>query len=454
MRKPLRHSVRSLARGLAFAVVAVNVATYLACSGGGGGGSTSVAKAWGPPELLATDNYAVNPSVAMDPAGNVIAVWEAHPFPIVVEGARYSPGSGWSAPQELSTTGPDDAMVPQIALDSSGNAIVVWYQGDGVRCNIWARRYAQGAGWDNALLIESDTGDASRVAIAMNPSGNAVAVWHQFGGSYSYIWSNRYVAGSGWGTAERIETGNVGDAVDAEGGLAANGDAIAVWSQLDGLRTNIVANRYRAGIGWDNAALIETDDAGNAWEPHLAVDPSGNGVAVWSQFFGTVCNIRANRYRAGLGWDNAVSLETTHAGDSNHRPQVAVDSSGNSIAVWQQSDGMNDHIWSSRYQAVVGWDNAVRIESFAAGDATRPQVAADSSGNAIAVWQQSDGTNVTVWSNRYVPGAGWGSAQRIDTANSGSAERPSMAMDSSGNAVVVWVWNDGSTYEVRAARYR
>ena len=41
------------------------------------------------------------------------------------------------------------------------------------------------------------------------------------------------------------------------------------------------------------------------------------------------------------------------------------------------------------------------IETNNAGDATKPQIAMDASGNALAVWQQSDGAHTNIWSNRF-----------------------------------------------------
>jgi len=47
---------------------------------------------------------------------------------------------------------------------------------------------------------------------------------------------------------------------------------------------------------WGTAQLIETDDAGEALRPQIAVDGSGNAIAVWQQFDGTRNNIWANRF--------------------------------------------------------------------------------------------------------------------------------------------------------------
>jgi len=83
------------------------------------------------------------------------------------------------------------------------------------------------------------------------------------------------------------------------------------------------------------------------------------------------------------------------------------------------------------------WNGAALIEHDDAGDATHPQVAADNTGNAVAVWAQSDGSVIHIRANRYVAGSGWLTPISIDS-DSTNASSPQLAMDGSGNAVVVW----------------
>ncbi|MDB5765010.1 MAG: hypothetical protein JWQ21_4005 [Herminiimonas sp.] len=47
------------------------------------------------------------------------------------------------------------------------------------------------------------------------------------------------------------------------------------------------------------------------------------------------------------------------------------------------------------------WRTAQLIETDNAGDASSPQIAVDAGGNALAVWQQFDGTTNNIWSNRF-----------------------------------------------------
>ena len=84
------------------------------------------------------------------------------------------------------------------------------------------------------MIETNDVGNAGLPQIALDASGNALAVWRQSDGTRDSIWSNRFVAGTGWGTAALIETDDVGDAFNAQIGFDANGNALAVLQQSDG----------------------------------------------------------------------------------------------------------------------------------------------------------------------------------------------------------------------------
>src|SRR3970040_2104732 len=129
----------------------------------------------------------------------------------------------------------------------------------------------------------------------------------------------------------------------------------------------------------------------------------------------------ASRYVAGVAWGTPVYVETDDAGNAAY-PQVDADAAGNAVAVWHQSDGTRTNIWANRYAVGAGWGTAERIETDNAGSASDPQVAVDAAGNAVAVWHQSDGTRTNIWANRYAVGAGWGPAQLVETLDLGGAE--------------------------------
>ena len=83
------------------------------------------------------------------------------------------------------------------------------------------------------------------------------------------------------------------------------------------------------------------------------------------------------------------------------------------------------------------WSRPVRLDTN--GNANNPKVATDELGNAIAVWAQFDALpqEYGLWSNRYVPGEGWGKPERINSYI-GQADWPSIAMNARRRAMAVW----------------
>jgi hypothetical protein len=342
---------------------------------------------------------------------------------------------------------------PQIAMDASGNALAVWEQRGAVANTIRANHYNTGTGWGADEWIGNNPfGDAYAPQIAMNASGSAQAVWQQSDGTRDNIWSNRYSPGTGWGTAALIESNNTGFAIDPQVALDSSGNALAVWALFDGARDNVWANRYSPGAGWGTPELIETGSAGDAGSAQVAFDASGNALAVWRQSDGMRNNIWANRYSPSTGWGAAEVIETDNAG-SGGNPQVAFDASGNALVVWQQSDGARTNVWSNRYSPGTGWGAAELIETNNTGDAIDPQLALESSGDAMVVWSQDDGTRFNAWANRFTVSAGWGTPELIESSGTGDAVHPQVAMDGSGRALAVWEQASGTVYSIWANRY-
>lgn len=362
------------------------------------------------------------------------------------------PEKAWEEATLVVFDNPGLLYSPQIAFDGLGNAFAVWQQSDGTRYNVWANRYIPEIGWITATLIETNNaGSVSDSKVACDNFGNALVVWSQSDGTRSNIWANRYIRGIGWDTAHLIEFNDAGSASNPQIVINNEGDAFVIWIQSDGTRDNVWASRFIAGWGWATTVLIETDDAGPASSPHVACDDAGNAIAVWSQSDGTRKNIWANRYTAGSGWGVAALIETENAGDA-FNPRVAVDGNGNAIAVWSQSDGIRDNLWANRYTANIGWSTATLIETENLGNASSPQIACDNAGNAIAIWYQRNPIE-HVWANRYTVGSGWGTAALLETDDTHPAMNPQIVMDREGNAIVTWMQNDGAWCNIVANRY-
>ncbi|MEW5879741.1 MAG: immunoglobulin domain-containing protein [Pseudomonadota bacterium] len=358
--------------------------------------------------------------------------------------------SACAAPQ-LIESGAGHAAVPEIAMDASGNAIAVWRQNDGTFFGIYANRYAAGSGWGSAQRIDSGPGDANEPRIALDGSGNALVVWWRSG-----VHANRYAAGSGWGTAQLLAGGLT---ANPDVVMDASGNAIAVWQRFDGSTDNIDASRYTSGSGWSAPQPIE-NGAGSASNARIAVDGSGNAIAVWSQSNGTSYNLTANRYTQGVGWGTAQPIETlSREADA---PDIAMNASGDAVVVWRDliRDGngnlVDAPVYAIRYTPGSGWGTAQRLDS---GTNYRdvpypPQVAIDAQGNAIAVWRDYDGAGFRVFAGRYVAGSGWAAIEQLQSPGGGDVwYPPDVAMDVNGNAIVVWMQWQTTTFGIFGNRY-
>ena len=107
-------------------------------------------------------------------------------------------------------------------------------------------------------------GDPEITGAQISPDGKFIAFIKPWNGTRN-IWANRYVVENGWGAAELIETNNAGDANSPQIAIDANGNAIAFWEQSDGSNYNIWFNRHDPCVSdIDNDGQF--DDAAVAWE--------------------------------------------------------------------------------------------------------------------------------------------------------------------------------------------
>jgi hypothetical protein len=324
----------------------------------------------------------------------------------------YIAGMGWGTPASVepnASTASHTSFMPQIEFDANGNAIAVWVRGDSTTSHIWSSRYVAGTGWNTATPVDAnvDLAEAEEPQIAFDTNGNAIVVWTQSDATGFHIWTNRYTAAaSTWGTPRTIDNGITFSTSDPQIGVDPAGNALVVWyqgvlvSSTGPARPEIWSNRYTAGRDWGPAVRV-SDTTDGAGFPQLAMDANGDALAVWRQSVSTTSSsVRWNRYTTAGGWGTAAVIEPDD-GTFVGTPQIACDPAGNALAVWRHlGTGATSEIRSSRYTVSGGW--AASINAGNTADVQDPAVAIDSAGNALAVWQQLDSSNVSlVWANRF-----------------------------------------------------
>ena len=453
--------MRYLASSALLAVVSAGV---FGCSGRA---DESANREWGTAERIDLDHegLAGGDSIAMDPQGNAIAVWvqseETGVSGYRVWANRFTPSQGWGTAERIEANGEADARGTDVAVDPRGNALAVWRlwnaEGDPTD-TFWANRFTPSAGWETEGRIEhNDQGSNGYPKVAMDPQGNATAVWPQWSGTRENVWSNRFTPADGWGAAERIEANTEHDAWGPQVAMDPQGNAMAVWASgvtveqedtIEIFKYGIWANRFTPADGWGGRERVDGHED-NAWSPHIAMDTQGNAVAVWEHTEGRSTHIWSNRFAPSSGWGKPVRIDSMD--DGGHRawsPQIALDAQGRALTVWFQSTG----IWSNRRTATGDWERPERI-SDELNTISSPALAMSSGGVAMAGWHRWDGERNNLWVSRFTPSEGWETAELIEDED-GTAYGPQLAMDEHGRAVAVWNQWDGERYNIWANWFR
>ena len=349
------------------------------------------------------------------------------------------------------------AHSPQIAVDSSGNAIIVWAQQVDGDYKIFANYKAStDANWtpENAQEISTITeGNARNPKVAFNPSGVAMVVWTQDGGNYSSIWSNHY--DSGWqGTARVDPASSAGDAASPQIVANSAGNFITAWSQAEANTYNIYSNYFTTA--WQTNAVLVDSDTGNARTPRIAIHTNNDIYATWAQQTdGINFSILAARSTDdAVSWQNLGLVENDDGRASN--PRIAVNSSGLVFVAWEQeTNGLDSDTRVNLYQDSA-WGTPVELDSPTSGDAYNVSLATDSNDDAFVVWEENIGAYSVIQGKKYLaaPDNSWQTTERIDSAVNLDASAPLIAMDGPDQGLVIWTQNnDEGRYKLMASRY-
>jgi hypothetical protein len=229
------------------------------------------------------------PRIAMADSGKAVVVRCSQsgivpPVTYSIQANSYTSTDGWSNPTLLDSGG---ACYPDLAMDSAGNAVAVWIKGFGDIHGTWS---TPSDGWGSVTLLDGLSGTVGLPDVAMDTSGTATAVWEQISGGNNNIYAIRYTPAGGWGSTTLLEL-NAGNTESPDIAMDGSGNALAVWRQEDATNNSIYANGYTVSSAWSGATLIE-HESGVADLPRIAMDESGTGIAVW-KIGGT---IYANHY--------------------------------------------------------------------------------------------------------------------------------------------------------------
>ncbi|MGV1048853.1 MAG: PKD domain-containing protein [Solirubrobacterales bacterium] len=169
-----------------------------------------------------------------------------------------------------------------------------------------------------------------------------------------------------------------------------------------------------------------------ARDPQVAVDGQGNVIVAWVS--GTSSkDIVVAEHPAGGPWANPAQwISDPTPANSCETPALAVDSAGAAILVADCGTGTTPMRAVTR--SIFGAWSAVPTEIPSSGSGEKPRVAIDDAGNAVVVWAAS---NVVRSSYKKASG-GWEAALQVSPVGKVTHE-PEVAVSPTGRAIAVWL---------------
>jgi hypothetical protein len=226
-------------------------------------------------------------------------------------------------------------------------------------------------------------------------------------------------------------------------GIDDAGNTLAAWPTGTGA---IVASRGTYGGAWADPVGIGGGSNGNL---QMSVSPGGQAMAVWLNFPSNAARVVVNRFD-GTSWVGGTILDPGTAPNYAEAPQVAVDGQGRAVAAWQRSESGG---YSVRLRLFNGstWAASDTVVS-TSGQTGYPRVAVSPAGTGYVTFVQ--GKDLVAIPVDLV--AGTVGTPAVVVTGRAAATFPisdhALAVDAGGGALVAWVEDVPSGYDLRAAR--
>jgi Dockerin type I domain len=406
-----------------------------------------------------TSSSQTNPAVAMDDAGDFVVVWQSSGqdgSSLGIFGQVYDPsGARVGAEFPVNTYVTGSQQLPKVASDSAGNFVVVWQSvstQDGSSTGVFARRYtAAGNAFGAEFRVNTYTTSAQQAPnVTSLADGGFVVLWQSFappdlsqGGVFAQLYSS---AGAAVGTEFRVNTYTTGSQSYPVAAADASGRFVVVWNSYlqDGSGSGVFGQRYD-GSGAAVGAEFAVNDSTFGSQGGATIASRGNGdfVVAWASGYGYASYGVFGQHFSGADGSifGPVFRLNTFTSGATTAPGVALDSSGQLVAVWQNDteDGSSSGVFGQRFNRPVR--SEFRVNTYSTDYQRYPAIAAAGSGGFVVVWQslQQDGPPESIFGQRLdATAAPVGSEFRVNASTSGQHRFPAVASDSSGNFVVTW----------------
>lgn len=343
----------------------------------------------------------------------------------------------WLGATTLSAAGQhSDAL--QVAVDPAGAAVAVWTRQDDVgHWRVQTARHPVGGTWSSTSTLSAAGQSAMNPDLAIDSAGSVSIVWERSDGTSPRIQERHSTAGGAWSATVNLTA--PAEIVDhASVVIDGHGNTTVAWAAADAGVRRIETRHRPAGAAWSQPSWVSAPGANNA-DVDLAANAAGAVVAVWSRVDNNHWRTQAARRLSGGSWSTPVYL--SGANENALGPVLSVDAHGTAIAAWDDLAGPYYVVMASRQAAGGSW-SAPQSLSLLSSQVGRPQIAMNTRGDADVVWSRFDGANQRV-QTAYRPASGTWEAPVTLSADNLDATMPTVAIDPMGDVIAAWELEDG-----------
>ncbi len=393
------------------------------------------AGSWSTQAVLANNAY--SGSIALDSAGNMVAVWNLDtPSVNEIQASTAAFGHPWSAPVNISGALGAGAGNPVVHSSASGNATAIYTNSTALFAD-----HPHGGSWGtpgstngvNQFFVSNDNGDQGLAwgTGTSRTSDTVVAVVRPSGGA--------------WSAATTLASGSH---FAFDGALMGPDGTMAVaWESYNatcGSRTCVTSSwvlhvstlAHGAHTWADSGALLGPDATQHFTQ--LAADGSADLAAIALQGANIVSLVRHGSVWTAPAVVASTSAVGLYTGTGRDNRVFASDVSGHATLVsW--NPGLTALVAVDGNLATNTWGKVTAIS----GSDQNPgyfDYAMSQSGAAIVFWWISGANGNTVWraATRSGPGVAWNAPATVGTTFDAGGNPESVAINSAGQAAVVF----------------
>ena len=297
-----------------------------------------------------TSADARNPAVAMDDTGNFVVVWQqtVNGQTDILAQRFSSMGAKLGGVIQVANS-PSNEFDPDVAMDANGNFVVSnTFTFSATDQDLHARRFSSsGSLLQTIVVASSGIANETRSSVAMGPGGNFVVAYQtQVGTLDQNIRLNGYSA-AGTLLANQQIAGSTARELNPSVALDDFNEAVVVYEKVDGSGFSDIKARRVSNTGSLRGGEITITSLGGVSEVAPTVAMKRGGVGGGPSSFVVAYSIFTNGFKVGVTEVSASDVPVAQGplfglDGANIAPALSIDGHGNYLLTYTGTTGNND----------------------------------------------------------------------------------------------------------------